>query len=243
VAGNVKTSVLILLSISLVLFNDVGVVHVAASPTNWPMFHQNLNHTGVTPDIVTPPLNLLWTYKTDAGVSSSPAVSGGIVYVGSMDDNVYALNAVTGAVVWNYTTGDHVSSSPAVSGNALYVGSMDGNVYAFAEAGTSPTTTAVMATTSAFNFSSVTSSSNQPSPLPVTGASGTMAMFSQTNLLLIGVVVVLVVGVLVVVKLRRPKSGRRATGVRGETIYCRRCGAQNSTSQQFCENCGAKLKP
>ena len=35
---------------------------------------------------------------------SSPAVANGVVYVGSDDGNVYALNAATGAELWSYTT-------------------------------------------------------------------------------------------------------------------------------------------
>jgi serine/threonine-protein kinase len=53
-----------------------------------------------------------------------------VVYVGSDDSNVYALNAATGAKVWNYTTGSVVISSPAVVNGVVYVGSHDGNVYA-----------------------------------------------------------------------------------------------------------------
>ena len=39
---------------------------------------------------------------------SSPAVANGVVYVGSDDGNVYALNATTGAKLWSYTTGGYV---------------------------------------------------------------------------------------------------------------------------------------
>ena len=54
---------------------------------------------------------------------SSPAVVDGVVYVGSDDGNVYALNASSGAKLWNYTTGGDVYSSPAVVGGVVYVGS------------------------------------------------------------------------------------------------------------------------
>ena len=63
-------------------------------------------------------------------VDSSPAVANGVVYVGSDDRNVYALNASTGAKLWSYTTGDIVYSSPAVANGVVYVGSYDDNVYA-----------------------------------------------------------------------------------------------------------------
>lgn len=45
-------------------------------------------------------------------VGSSPTISGSVVYMGSSDNNVYALDAVTGNLKWNYTTGDWVASSP-----------------------------------------------------------------------------------------------------------------------------------
>ena len=72
----------------------------------------------------------LWNYTTGGDVNSSPAVVDGVVYVGSDDDNVYALNAANGAKLWNYTTGGDVASSPAVVGGVVYVGSEDDNVYA-----------------------------------------------------------------------------------------------------------------
>jgi outer membrane protein assembly factor BamB len=74
-------------------------------------------------------LNLKWSYTTGGAVSSS-AVAHGVVYIGSGDGNVYALNASTGAKLWSYTTGNIVSSSPAVAHGVVYVGSHDGHVYA-----------------------------------------------------------------------------------------------------------------
>jgi hypothetical protein len=72
----------------------------------------------------------VWKYATGNYLWSSPAVAYGIVYVGSFDDNVYALNATTGACVWKYATGNYVISSPAVANGIVYVGSYDDNVYA-----------------------------------------------------------------------------------------------------------------
>ena len=54
---------------------------------------------------------------------SSPAVANGVVYVGSFDAKVYALNATTGATLWTATTGGDVISSPAVANGVVYVGS------------------------------------------------------------------------------------------------------------------------
>ena len=69
---------------------------------------------------------------------SSPAVVNGIVYVGSNDKNVYALDANTGTKMWSYTTRSVVAPSPdnrvfsplTVANGIVYVGSNDKNVYA-----------------------------------------------------------------------------------------------------------------
>ena len=58
------------------------------------------------------------------GAVSSPAVANGVVYVGSADHNVYALNAGTGAKLWSYTAGGVSDSSPAVANGVVYVGSL-----------------------------------------------------------------------------------------------------------------------
>jgi outer membrane protein assembly factor BamB len=76
----------------------------------------------------------LWSFQTGPGESSyqdsSPAIEGGVVYVGSPDGYLYALDASSGAKVWSFGTGGKVSSSPAVLNGVVYVGSEDGNVYA-----------------------------------------------------------------------------------------------------------------
>ena len=100
-----------------------------SSAADWPMQGHDAAHSGVAGESVEPPLEVLWKYKTGAGYSS-PAVSGGMVYVGSNDGYVYALDASSGSLKWKYKTGDSVASSPAVSGGVVYVGSHDGYVYA-----------------------------------------------------------------------------------------------------------------
>jgi outer membrane protein assembly factor BamB len=100
-------------------------------PTDWwTMFHYDMTHTGYSTSTAPNTNQTLWTYATGNSVESSPAVADGVVYVGSFDGNVYALNATTGAQVWNYTTGASVYSSPAVAGGLVYVGSADYKVYA-----------------------------------------------------------------------------------------------------------------
>ena len=75
-------------------------------------------------------LQLLWSYTAGYTVVSSPAVVNGVVFIGSTDGNVYALNAGTGALLWSYTTAYYVVSSPALANGVVYIGSHDGNLYA-----------------------------------------------------------------------------------------------------------------
>ncbi len=76
-------------------------------------------------------MGLEWSATTGGPVfRSSPAVVNGVVYVGSTDLRVHALNANTGATLWTATTGGPVISSPAVVNGVVYVGSTDLMVYA-----------------------------------------------------------------------------------------------------------------
>ena len=105
----------------------------AGSP--WPMFHQNLLHTGrgVSGGATS---TLKWKFTTGNDLYSSPAVgSDGTIYVGSQDDSVYAINPANGSQKWKFTTGNAVDSSPAIgSDGSIYVGSYDGNLYAISSA-------------------------------------------------------------------------------------------------------------
>ena len=62
------------------------------------------------------------TTPTGGGVESSPAVANGIVYVGSNDGNLYALNASTGAKLWQNAAGTDYTTSPAVANGVVYIG-------------------------------------------------------------------------------------------------------------------------
>jgi len=61
---------------------------------------------------------------------SSPVVSDGKVYIGSLDGNIYALEAGTGKVDWTFTTGQKVRATPALAEGVLYIGSWDETMYA-----------------------------------------------------------------------------------------------------------------
>src|SRR6266852_4309630 len=78
----------------------------SASATDWPMYgfdvsqsRFNSDEKGIDASNVAG-LQQLWFKATGGAVSATPAVVGGIVYVGSWDHNFYALDAHTGAENW-----------------------------------------------------------------------------------------------------------------------------------------------
>ncbi len=73
---------------------------------------------------------LVWKFQTGGQVNSSPAISDGVVYVGSEDTYLYALDVQSGAEKWKFQTGGPIGSSPAISGGVVYFGSEDGYLYA-----------------------------------------------------------------------------------------------------------------
>jgi eukaryotic-like serine/threonine-protein kinase len=116
---------------------DTGAQVAFLVETNWAEFGFTPENQRVNPyeNVLSPStvgsIDLLWSYPTGGSVQSSPAVADGVVYVGSNDNNVYALNVTTGATSWKpFTTGAPVQSSPAVADGTVYIGSNDGNVYA-----------------------------------------------------------------------------------------------------------------
>lgn len=95
------------------------------------MFRGNLAHTGVYSAVGVQKFNTVkWRFQTGGRVISSPAVVNGMVYVGSTDKNLYALDLESGVLKWKFATESSVTSSPAVSGGLVYFGSYDGVFYA-----------------------------------------------------------------------------------------------------------------
>jgi eukaryotic-like serine/threonine-protein kinase len=73
---------------------------------------------------------LVWRFRCEDEVRSSPCVAAGMVFVGCYDTNLYALDAARGEFRWKHATEGGISSSPAVWNDLVVVGSEDGSVYA-----------------------------------------------------------------------------------------------------------------
>ncbi len=95
---------------------DVDVLRLSCLPAEWPSYGHDDRHTRNNPlETVLGPSNaanltLLWEMDLDDGVgdngvTSTPTVGNGRVYVTSWNGLLYALDRGTGAVKWSYDTG------------------------------------------------------------------------------------------------------------------------------------------
>ncbi len=110
---------------------------VVAAASGQSMFRGDPAHRGIVDSHGPVALKgVKWTFKTEGAVVSSPVLAGGIVYFGSDDCSLYAVDQASGALQWKFSTsakdvpGGPVRSTPAVAEGAVYFGSYDGNFYA-----------------------------------------------------------------------------------------------------------------
>ena len=67
----------------------------------------------------------LWTFSCEDEIRGTPAIHQGSIFIGSYDNNLYALNAADGKFLWKYAADGAVSTRPAVYEGNVYFGSKD----------------------------------------------------------------------------------------------------------------------
>jgi len=113
--------------------------------------------------------NTVWSYQLGDRSDSSPALYNGMLFVGASDQQLYALDATTGALLWTFQTQGEIVASPiidTITGN-VYIGSDDHTFYAISAVSGKPVWT----------YSSNTDVSN---PVAV-GPDGTVYMTVQAS--------------------------------------------------------------
>lgn len=92
---------------------------------DWPIFRGNALQTGVAPESLPHPLAVRWKFAAKDEIEATAAIEGETVYVGSLDEYLYALNLATGTEKWKYKAGP-IKAPPSVHDGAVYVGNIDG---------------------------------------------------------------------------------------------------------------------
>jgi outer membrane protein assembly factor BamB len=94
-------------------------------------FHGNAARTGVY-DSPGPAqfTGVKWAFKTGGPIVASPAVANGVVYIGSADGFLYAIDQFTGKEKWKFKSTAPIASTAAVAGNSVYFLSWRGSLAA-----------------------------------------------------------------------------------------------------------------
>ena len=98
---------------------------------DWHMFMHDLQLSGKSPDQkIKPPLSMLWQFKMGGPITASPVVANGILYIGSADGKLYALNAKEWEIKWVFNAGSAIRYSAAIWGGRIYFSTRDNKFYA-----------------------------------------------------------------------------------------------------------------
>jgi len=101
-----------------------------------PLVHGGIVYAGVTDDYIrtfdAATGHYKWGYQTDGPVYSSPAADGDLLFFGSDDAKLYALNVsgLTPVSLWNFTANGAIRSTPAINGGRVFFGSDNNKLYA-----------------------------------------------------------------------------------------------------------------
>jgi len=105
-------------AIAIVLATAGAPLGAAASQAPWLQFRRSGSNNAV----VAGSLRARWTFETGAPISASPAISGGVVYLGNNAGRVVALDARTGRLRWSAHFRAAVMAQPLVYGGSVVVG-------------------------------------------------------------------------------------------------------------------------
>mgnify|MGYP003642130695 CR=1 FL=1 len=105
--------------------------------SDWPLFRGDPQMQGVSPESISPPLELVWSHepvveegKRRPPIEASPVIADGIVFVGTQGGQFLALSLETGDLNWSIGTEGPVTAPAAVDAGTVYFGDTYGFVYA-----------------------------------------------------------------------------------------------------------------
>lgn len=108
------------------------IVTVVGLNQNWPQFSFDERNIGVEGANTGPRSipNRQWTYSIGGATRGAPVMADDTIFVGSQDNDLYAINAHNGSLRWRFTADGEVTGAPAYESGTVYFGTKGGTVYA-----------------------------------------------------------------------------------------------------------------
>lgn len=110
---------ILLLLIACAKIKVAKKIDLVDEPLNWPMFGGNPARTSFYPGELSLPLEPVWDFKANSAIEKHISVVNGIVYLGSKDGRVYALDIESGDKLGNIKM--DVASTLAVADSNLII--------------------------------------------------------------------------------------------------------------------------
>ena len=87
--------------------------------------------TGMFEDVAATGIQPRWKFKTEDEIRASAASHKDLIFIGSYDNNMWAVKAESGDLVWKFPTKGGIASTPTLddNGRMIIFGSEDNNVY------------------------------------------------------------------------------------------------------------------
>lgn len=92
---------------------------------NWPVFRGDTLQQGTSTTKLPEKLRELWKFKTGDAIEGTPAIFDEVVYIGSYDGNLYAIDLNTGKEKWRYKAAP-ITAPVGYHDGRVYVGDDDG---------------------------------------------------------------------------------------------------------------------
>ncbi len=80
------------------------------------------------PTLTPAPGALRWSHPTGSWIDAAPAIDGDVVYIGSQDRHLYALETSGGTPVWDYPADSGITGTAAVTQSLVIFGTLGGKV-------------------------------------------------------------------------------------------------------------------
>jgi len=113
------------------VYDDCGSVHSTAAISDGVVFFGSLDGNVYAVDqrgnvddpnpLYRHTTDLIWQYETEGEIYSSPAISGNMLFIGSNDKHLYAIDKDSGEEIWTFETGRRVFTSVALKNNRIVV--------------------------------------------------------------------------------------------------------------------------